>query len=143
MYGIGRSWQDDNKFNLTKDFPVADDDEFFEFLVQASDAATNERNASFSQRLYETLTTNPFVVPKKSSNFNSRAVMFHVEEALLELENQTLLLQDSTLVTSQLGNETEQTPLAMVGKSLSTPYAAGEGNAKTPSNSTMHLRRAR
>lgn len=140
MYSFSRPWQDDKKFNLTNDFPVADDDEFFEFLVTSSDPATNE---SLRQRLYDTLTTNPFVVPKKSSVFNSRAVMFHVEEALLELENQTMMLQDSTPVSSQMGNETEQFPMALVGKSFSTPDGASEENATMPSNTTMHLRRTR
>ncbi len=114
---------------------MADDDDFLGFVVKVSDSGTNE---SFSQRLYETLTTNPFVVPKKLSSFNSKAVMFHVEEALLELENQTAMLQDSSPVASQLGNETEQASKAPVGKS-----SAGEENATMPSNSTMRLRRTR
>ena len=140
MFSISRSWQAGNKFNLTNDFPVEDDDEFFEFLVKASDPATND---SLTQRLYETLITNPFVVPKKTSTFNSRAVMFHVEEALLELENQTMMLQDSTAVASQMSNATVQMPTAQVGKSFSAPDAASVENATVPSNATMRPRPTR
>ena len=135
----GQPWQDDDTLNLTNGIPMVDDDELLEFLLKPSDAGANE---SFSQRLYGTLTTNPFVVPKTSPAFNSKAVMFHLEEAMLELENQTTLIQDSIPVSIQQGNKTEQIPLATAGNSASIPdEAGGDDNATMPSNSTTRLRR--
>ena len=142
-YEGGPSWQnDDSDFNLTKNgVPVVDDDAFLEYHVKPLDSGTND---SFGQRLYATLTsTIPFVVPKKSSNFNSRAVMFHLEEALLELENQTAMDQNFSHTSRQQGNETEQIPMTTVGNSSASVDKGRDDNATVSLNFTTRLRRAR
>ena len=86
-------------FNFTEGMPVADDDEFLNFMVTPQANEVNKNNesttTSFSQRVYETLFTYPFVVqPRQSgkfSNNNNKAVMFEKEDYFWEnnQENET------------------------------------------------------
>ena len=138
-HGSGQAWQDDDTLNFPSSVPAMGDDDLKEYLMKSLNPGKNE---SFSQRLYGALSTNPFLVPKKSPNFNSKAVMFHLEEAMLELENQTIMLQNSTPAIIYQGDETEQIPMTMNGNS-STPDDIDVDNATVPSNYTTRQRRTR